>query len=80
MANYRLEIDALNALVEEQRTTNELLKHLLERGNNHGIHQNAEIQNDNAARGSRGVHGGSDKDGIVQPSTGRGKRGQRRNT
>ncbi len=29
MSNYRLEIDALNALVDEQRKTNELLTQLL---------------------------------------------------
>jgi len=29
MANYRMEIDALNALIDEQRKTNELLERMI---------------------------------------------------
>lgn len=79
-ANFRMEIDALNALVDEQRKTNELLQQLIERGNIHELHEDIEIQDDSELGERRSVHGESNQNGNVQPNPRRGKRGPKRNT
>lgn len=76
---YRLEIDALNALVAAQNRTNELLEKILERGLENELHSNSEEQYDNSAGNKRDIHGGIVQDRTVQPSKGNGKRGSRGN-
>jgi hypothetical protein len=76
---YRVEIDALNALVAAQNRTNELLQQLLERGMENGLHSNAEGQDNNTAGNKRNVHGDHNQNGTVQPIKGTGKREPRGN-
>lgn len=80
MANYRMEIDALNALIDEQRKTNELLEKLFERGNQNELHENDKGKDVDDTRERRSIHKSSDQDGDVQPNQGRGKHRSRRNT
>lgn len=79
MTNYRLEIDALNAIVDEQRRTNELLEKILERGMSNELHQDTKGKNDNSIGSECNVHGGADQDRAVQPNKGIRKHRSRRN-
>lgn len=77
---YRTEQDALDALVLEQRKTNELLEKILERGMANGLHQNTEGTDENPAGSKRNIHRESDKDGALQPIKGASQSRSRRNT
>lgn len=66
---YSLEIDALNALVAEQRKTNELLERLV----SHGLHTNAKGSVNDTVGHKRNVHESGIQDGTVQSGAGSSK-------
>ncbi len=71
---YRIEIEALNALIVEQRRTNELLEKMLERGMTDGLHKNGEEPVNDTVGVECDIRGTSVQVGDVQPDKGTSKR------
>lgn len=77
---FRLELDALNALVIEQKRTNELLESLLERGIMNELHTDVEGPNNHAVGVISNIRNTGNKGGTVQPGKRTGQRGRKRDS